>query len=148
MKIYLSGDHAGFILKEKIKKWLEQEGYVVVDCGPFKLDKKDDYPDYVVPMAKKVSKDKGSFGFSFAGSGEGEAIAMNKVKGIRAVVYYGKNLNIVKFSRKHNNANILSFGAWFAKEHECKRAISIFLKTEFDEGSRHERRLKKIEGRG
>lgn len=146
MKIYLSGDHAGFILKDKVKKWLENEGHEVIDCGPFKLDKKDDYPDYVVPMAKEVSKDNGSFGFSFAGSGEGEAIAMNKIKGIRAVVYYGKNLNIVRLSRQHNNANILSFGVRFAKESECKKAIFIFLKTKFDEGSRHERRIEKIEG--
>jgi|SRR3989344_1079681 len=146
MKIYIGGDHAGYQLKEKIKPWLEKQGHEIVDCGPFKIDNNDDYPDFVIPLAKQVSKDKGSMGISLAASGQGEGIAMNRVKGIRAAVYYGKNMNIIKLSREHNNSNILSIGARFVSDSEAKKAINLWLKTKFDPDSRHERRLKKIEG--
>ena len=87
-KIYLSGDHAGFKLKENVKKWL-LEKYEVEDIGPLVYDKKDDYPDFVIPMARKVAKNKNSRGLIIAGSGQGEAIATNKIKGIKAGLYHG-----------------------------------------------------------
>ena len=143
-KIYLAGDHAGFKLKEKIKPWLEKT-YEVIDLGPLKYNSKDDYPDYVVPLAKRISKEKNSFGIVFAGSGQGEAIAANRVKGVRSVVFYGGSLKIVELSKKHNNTNILSLGARFLTENQTKKAIQVWLKTKFSEEKRHKTRLRKIE---
>ena len=145
-KVYLSGDHAGFYLKEKLRDFLRKKGFEIRDFGPYAYDKNDDYPDFVIPMAKAVKKDK-VFGLVIAGSGEGEAIAINKLKGIRAPVYHGKNLKIIKTTREHNDANILCIGARFVSEKESKKAVEIFLRTKFAKG-RHERRLKKFEGLG
>ena len=142
-KIYLSGDHAGFELKENIKKWL-LEKYEVEDVGPLVYDKNDDYPDFVIPMARKVAKNKNSRGLIIAGSGQGEAIATNKIKGIKAGLYHGGSQKIIKTGREHDNINILCLGSRFVSESEAKRAVNLFLKTKFQKG-RHSRRLKKIE---
>lgn len=144
-KIYVSGDHAGFKLKEKIKPWLEKKGYSVIDMGPFKYNPKDDYPDFIIPMARAVSKDKNSRGIIIAGSGQGETIAANRIKGARAALFYGGNPNILKLSRAHNNSNILSIGARFLNEKQAKKAIETWLKAPFSNATRHKRRLKKIE---
>ncbi|MBI2107468.1 RpiB/LacA/LacB family sugar-phosphate isomerase [Candidatus Woesearchaeota archaeon] len=145
--IYLAGDHAGFKLKEKIKNFLENRNYLVEDLGPFEYNPEDDYPDFVVPLAKKVSKDNNSRGIIIAGSGEGEIIAANRIHGARAVLYYGsKNpKEILELSRAHNNSNILSLGARFLNETQVKKAIDIWLKTPFSNALRHKRRLEKIE---
>jgi ribose 5-phosphate isomerase B len=143
-KIYLAGDHAGFKLKNKLKPYLGKLGYKVEDLGPHEFKKGDDYPDYVIPLARKVARDKGSKGIVMAGTGQGELIAMNKVKGARAALYYGGNLNIIRLSRGHNDSNILSLGARFVNEKEAKRAIKVWLNTKFD-GGRHLRRLKKMQ---
>jgi len=142
-KIYIAGDHAGLKLKLKIKKYLENLNFKVFDFGPLEYDSTDDYPDFVIPLAKKISKEKGSKGIVIAGSGQGEAIAMNKFKNVRAALYHGGNTKIVQTGRAHDNSNILSFGSRFITETEAKRAIKIFLNTGFDEG-RHRRRLNKI----
>ena len=126
--------------------FFRKKGFEIRDFGPYAYDKNDDYPDFVISMAKTVKKDK-VFGLVIAGSGEGEAIAINKLKGIRAPVYHGKNLKIIKTTREHNDANILCIGARFVSEKESKKAVEIFLKTKFAKG-RHERRLKKFEGLG
>ena len=146
-KIYIAGDHAGFELKGKLKQYLEKLGYVVEDLGPFKYDSEDDYPDFVIPLAKKVAKNKNSRGIIIAGSGEGEIIAANRIKGARAVLYYGsKNpAKILKLSREHNNSNILSLGARFLTEKEVYEAVRIWLKALFSNATRHKRRLRKIE---
>ena len=117
-KIVLGTDHAGFELKEEIKKFLIQSGFEVEDMGTSKYDPGDDYPDFIVPAAKKVAADPNAKGIIFGGSGQGEAIAANKVKGIRAAVYYGDNLDIVKLSRAHNNCNIL-FKFIICKKQNC-----------------------------
>ncbi|MGK0209018.1 MAG: ribose 5-phosphate isomerase B [Patescibacteria group bacterium] len=140
---YISGDHAGFKLKEKIIPFLEKQGLVIVDKGPFSYNKLDDYPDFVIPMAKNVSEDKGSVGIIVAGSGQGEAIASNKIAGIKAGLYHGGSPRIVRTGREHDNINILCFGSRFVTESEAKKAIKIFLKTEFQKG-RHTKRLNKI----
>lgn len=145
MKIYIAGDHAGFKLKEKLKPWLEQKGNEVIDMGPFKLNPKDDYPDFVIPLAKKVSKDQKSRGIIMAGSGQGEVIAANRVKGARAALFYGGNVKILKLSREHNNSNILSLGARFLKENEIKKAITVWLAAPFSNAVRHKRRLAKAD---
>ena len=143
-KIFLGTDHAGFELKEYVKKHLLKLGMEVEDMGAHKLDSKDDYPDFIVPVAKKVSKNQNSRGIVFGASGQGEAIVANKIKGIRAALYYGRNMEIVKLSRTHNDANILSLGARFLTKEEAIEAINLWLKTGFSKEPRHIRRIKKI----
>ncbi|MBS3085929.1 RpiB/LacA/LacB family sugar-phosphate isomerase [Candidatus Pacearchaeota archaeon] len=145
-KIYTASDHVGFKLKEKLKKYLDNEGYEIKDFGSHKYNKLDDYPDFVIPLAKALSKDKTFKGVIFGKSGQGEAITANKVKGIRAVVYYGGNLNIIKLSRQHNDSNVLSLGAGFLSYQEAVKAVDLWLKTPFSNALRHKRRLGKIEG--
>ena len=143
LEIYLSGDHAGFKLKEKLKKWLEKKGFKVKDFGPHEYNKNDDYPDFVIPMARAVVKDKVR-GIIIAGSGQGEIIAANRIKGARAVLFYGGNsTNMLKLSRAHNNSNILSLGSRFLNESQVKKAITIWLKAPFSNAVRHKRRLMK-----
>jgi len=142
-KIILASDHAGFKLKEDIKKYLIEEGMEIEDMGAHSLNPEDDYPDFVVPAAKKVVKDQ-TKGIIFGSSGQGEAIAANKIKGIRAALYYGENMEIVKLSRTHNNTNILSLGAKFLTKDEAIKAVNIWLKTDFSNEERHRRRIKKI----
>lgn len=146
MKIYIGGDHAGFELKEKVKAWLERQGHKVIDFGPFEYEKEDDYPDFTIPLAEKVSVDKKSRGIVIAGSGIGEVIASNKVKGIRSVLFYGKaDKFFLETSRKHDGTNILCFGSRFVSFEEAKKAIKIWLATDFSREKRHIRRLGKIE---
>ena len=142
-KIILATDHAGFKLKEEIKSYLEKEGYEIEDMGANSFDREDDYPDFIIPAAKKVAKEK-CLGIIFGGSGQGEAIAANKVKGVRAALYYGKNLEIVKLSKTHNKTNILSLGARFLEKDEAIKAVKTWLSTEFNNEERHIRRILKI----
>ena len=145
-KIFLGADHAGFELKEEVKKYLKGLGMEVEDKGAHKFDPQDDYPDYIAQVAKKVAEDtKNNKGIVFGASGQGEAIAANKIKGVRAALYYGGNIGIVKLSRTHNNANILSLGARFLNKEEAIEAVNMWLKTDFSNEARHIRRIKKIE---
>jgi len=143
--IYLAADHAGFELKNQIKKYLEEELKLEVeDMGAYEENPDDDYPDFVIPAAQKVAENpEENKGIVLGGSGQGEAIAANKVKGVRALLYYGGSLDIVKLSRQHNDANVLSLGARFVDFEQAKKAIDIWLATEF-EGGRHENRIEKI----
>ncbi len=150
MKIYLGTDHAGFKKKEALKKYLESlKKFEIMDCGAFKYDQIDDYPDFVRPVAERVSIDlknnKESLGFIFGGSGQGEAIVANRIKGIRAIVYYGGSTEIIKLSKEHNNANILSFGAKFLTEKEIIEVVNLWLNTDFTNDERHVRRIEKID---
>jgi len=141
--IYIASDHAGIELKQKLIDHLKEQGNEVEDCGAHTLDPEDDYPDFIYPCAVKVSENPGSLGIVIGGSGNGEAIMANKVKGIRAAVYYGGHEDIVSLSRQHNNANVLSLGARFLSLDNAKRAVDLFMETGFD-GGRHERRIGKI----
>ena len=143
-KIILGTDHAGFELKEEVKKYLQNQGYKVRDKGAFKLDKNDDYPDFIYAAAKEVSENSDSKGIIFGGSGQGEAIVANKIKGIRAIVFNCGNLDIIKSSRTHNDSNILSIGARFVSKEAAFKAIRLWLETGFSNEPRHQRRLKKI----
>ncbi len=145
-RVYLAADHAGFELKEEIKKLLSTHGFEVSDLGAMRLDKDDDYPAYMRAAAEAVAKDLGSFGIIFGGSGEGEAIVANRVKGVRAAEYYGGALDIIKLSREHNDANILSIGARFVSRESAERAILLWLETKFSNEERHVRRIKEIDG--
>ena len=89
MKIYVASDHAGFYLKKELIKYLDIKGYEVEDCGAYEMDPDDDYPDFIIPCAEKVAKDKKSLGIVIGGSGQAEAIAANKVKNVRAALFYG-----------------------------------------------------------
>ncbi|PIQ79048.1 ribose-5-phosphate isomerase [Candidatus Peregrinibacteria bacterium CG11_big_fil_rev_8_21_14_0_20_41_10] len=144
MKIFLGTDHAGFELKEIVKKFLEMAGHEVHDMGALTYDELDDYPDFIIPAAEAVGKDpENTRGIVFGGSGQGEAIAANKVKGVRAALYYGHNLEIVRLSREHNNSNVLSLGARMQTPEEAKEAVQLWLDTKFA-GDRHQRRIDKI----
>lgn len=145
MKIYLATDHAGFELKEKVKAFLLEKGYVVEDCGSYTFDKEDDYPDFISQAAKRVSEDpQNSRGIIFGGSGQGEAIVANKFNNIRAVVFYGDTIDLIPVFREHNDANILSIGARFATEENALKAVDLFLETSFSGDGRHTRRIEKI----
>ena len=144
MKIYIATDHAGFELKNRLKEYLQSMNYDVEDCGALVFDSLDDYPDFILPAAKKVAKDKNSKGIILGGSGQGEAMAANRIKGIRAMVYYDGPNEIVKLSRMHNNANIISFGARFVSFEKAVEVLKIWLDEEF-EGGRHEARINKLD---
>jgi len=154
-KVYFASDHAGYQMKGMLLAYVRDElGHEVEDCGAFALDKDDDYPDLIRPCAEKVSADPGSFGIIAGASGQGEAMAANRVPGARAGVYYGdpgvaqtdaggKELSLIASMRAHNDANILSLGLRFLSEEAAKDAIRVFLATPFD-GGRHERRVRKL----
>jgi len=154
MKIYLATDHAGFELKEAVRDWLLENNYEVEDCGAHEFDQNDDYPDFIKIAAEAVSNDpENSRGIIFGGSGQGEAMVANRHKNVRAVVYYGEpsealakggGLSIIKLSREHNNANILSIGARFLNKEETLKVIALWLKTPFSNEERHTRRLAKF----
>jgi ribose 5-phosphate isomerase B len=146
MVVLLASDHAGFALKEVVKRDLKQLGYTVQDEGAFAFKDGDDYPDFIKLVAKQVSADPdNSRGIIFGGSGEGEAIVANRFPRVRATVYYGGPVDIITLSRLHNNANILSIGARFVTEIEAQKAIHTWLTTEFPGEERHVRRIAKID---
>ena len=144
MKIYLATDHAGFNLKEKLKIYLKDKNYVVEDCGALTFDPLDDYPDFILPAAKKVAEDSNAKAIIMGGSGQGEAMVANRINGIRASVYYGGPDEIISLSRLHNNANILSLGARFITFEQAIKIIDLWLSTKF-EGGRHQTRIKKLD---
>lgn len=148
MRIYIASDHAGFELKKELIEHLKSKGHEVEDMGAHEYDEADDYPDFIYPCAQKVTDDTGSLGIVIGGSGQGEAMVANKVKGIRAVVYYGgsstaSGLDIIRLSKEHNNANVLSLGARFLSVDEAKETVDLWLSTKFA-GERHQRRIDKI----
>ena len=144
MKIHLATDHAGLELKEKVKLYLSDLNYEVIDHGAYEYDALDDYPDFIFPCANAVSNDTESKGIILGGSGQGEAMAANRVKGVRAAVFYNGPDEIIKLSRQHNNANILSLGARFMSEEEMYKIIEVWLSTDFESG-RHQRRIEKLD---
>ena len=144
MKIYLASDHAGFKLKKILIKHLLESEYDIEDCGAFNFEPLDDYPDFIIPAAKKVAEQPNARGIIVGGSGQGEAMAANRVQGVRAAVYYDGPVDIVKLSRSHNNANILSLGARFISFQKASQIIDLWLSEKF-EGGRHEHRIKKLD---
>lgn len=144
MKIHLATDHAGLELKNVIKAYLMEKGHDVTDHGAHEYDADDDYPDFIFPCAKAVAAEPESKGIILGGSGQGEAMAANRIKGVRAAVFYNGPDDIVKLSREHNNANILSLGARFMTESEIVDVIEMWLKEPFG-GGRHQRRIDKLD---
>ena len=144
MKIHLATDHAGLDLKNSIKEYLSDKGHDITDHGAYEYDALDDYPDYIFPCARAVAADTESRGIILGGSGQGEAMAANRIKGCRAAVFYNRPVEIVKLSREHNNANILSLGARFMSQEEICDVIEMWLVEPF-EGGRHQRRIEKLD---
>ena len=139
-KISLASDHAGFTLKEIIKKKLIKNKVKVLDFGPYNKDKVD-YPDYAKKVARNISSKKTNMGILVCGSGTGMAMSANKLRKIRAAVCY--NSVSTRLSRTQNNANILALGSRLTNKREALKLVNIFLSTKF-EGGRHLRRIKKI----
>ena len=140
MKIAISADHAGFELKKKIIKALEENGNEVKDFGTYS-DESIDYADFAYKAAKSVADKNEDFGIIICGSGVGVSITANKVKGIRAANCFNNEMSAL--ARQHNNANIICLGARFLSESQAIEMVNTFLTTEF-EGGRHERRVNKI----
>lgn len=165
--IYIASDHAGFELKNYLIEFLSSKGYDIKDMGAHKFSKEDDYPDFITPCAKIVANEnmRGGeaaahvFGIIIGGSGQGEAMAANRISGARAAVFYGAarsttvvdekgtaptdSFDIIRLARQHNNANILSLGARFISEELAREAVILFLETSFSGESRHIRRISK-----
>ena len=139
-KIFIASDHAGFELKEIIKKYLSKKKLIYQDLGP-ENDKSVDYPIYAHNVAKKVKVNKNNIGILICGSGTGMNIAANKHKNIRAAQCF--NLKSTKLSRLHNDANIITLGARLISKKKALNFVGIFLKTKF-EGGRHLKRVRKI----
>ena len=155
MRILIASDHAGFELKKTLFQFLKEKNFEITDLGPNELDHEDDYPDFVIPVAKAIGNDpEQSRGIIIGGSGQGEAMCANRFPRVRAVVFYGdkrlnleseKRFSLLSLSREHNNSNILAIGARFVSEEEAKKAVLLWLETPFSGEVRHLRRIEKID---
>lgn len=160
MKVFFAADHAGFLLKNALVEHVRTLGHEVEDMGALELNPEDDYPDFMTPLAKRIAAVPGSRGIMVGGSGQGEAMCANRVKGVRAAVFYGPmrvtaaleveggrsedGYDAVRLPRRHNDANVLSIGARFVSAEEADEAVRIFLETPASDAPRHARRLAKF----
>jgi ribose 5-phosphate isomerase B len=161
MKIALATDHTGFEQLKDLKEYLEELGHECVDFGPTSLNIGDDYPDFIFKAAKAVADGVCERGVIMGGSGQGEAIAANRLRGVRCAVFYGPAVigriidangrvssspyEIVRLSREHNNANVLSLAARFGALTDMKQVVKLWLETPFSEQPRHVRRIDKLD---
>ena len=165
-KLYFASDHAGFALKAALVEGMRTLGYEAEDLGAHALDPEDDYPDFITPCAQKVAEENPrglaarAFGIIIGGIGQGEAMCANRIRGVRAAVFYGPmrvtealdieggrsedGYDLVRLARRHNDANILSIGARFVSGAEALEAVRLFLTTPFSDSPRHARRLAKF----
>jgi ribose 5-phosphate isomerase B len=161
MKIFLATDHTGFSLKEKLKTFLNEKGYTVEDCGAYSYNKDDDYPDFIAKAAEAVGNDpQNTRGIIFGGSGQGEAMVANKINGVRCALFYTPAVptlavnaegdastdpfEILRLTREHNGANVLSIGIRFVKEEDVMKAVLLWLEAPDPTNERHLRRIEKI----
>ncbi|MET8146528.1 ribose-5-phosphate isomerase [Sphaerisporangium sp. NPDC005288] len=142
MRVYIAADHAGYELKNHLVSWLKEHGHDVVDDGPFVYDAEDDYPAFILRAAEGVVNDPGSLGIVIGGSGNGEQIAANKVRGVRAALAWSEQT--ASLSRQHNDANVISLGARMHSLEEATRFVEVFLSTPFSGEQRHQRRIDQI----
>lgn len=161
MRIALSTDHAGYERLKNLRQYLEDLGYECEYYGPANFDPLDDYPDFIEPAAQAVANGQCEMGIILGGSGQGEAMVANRIKGIRCAVYYGPipplsaiepdgqankdGLDIVGLSRQHNDANMLSIGARFVSDQSAQAAVKLWLDTSFSNDPKHLRRINKID---
>ncbi len=143
MTIYIAADHNGFRLKNVLRNWLEEEGYEVVDEGPDKFDKNDDYPDYGIKVARAVAeKPDERRGILICGSGVGMSVVADKVRGVRAAFIH--NEDIARAARRDDDINVLALGALYIDEMGAKKVVRVWLDEKFLEEERYIRRIKKI----
>jgi ribose 5-phosphate isomerase B len=142
MRVHVGSDHAGLEFKNTIIEHLKNQGHEVTDHGPFVYDALDDYPQFCIPAAQAVAKDPGSFGVVLGGSGNGEQMAANKVKGVRAALVWSQET--AKLAREHNDANVISLGGRMHPEKFCLELVDTFLATPFSGDERHVRRIGQI----
>lgn len=145
MTIHLASDHAGFEMKEFLKSALEELNYTIVDHGNFIYDKDDDFTDYISLAAQAVSENPKDKALILGGSGQGEAMLANRFPNVRATAYYHFDPEIIKLSREHNDANILSIGARFLSNEEVLESVLFWLEIPFSEKERYARRIEKME---
>ncbi len=139
MRIHIGSDHAGLDFKNRIVSHLSAQGHEVVDHGPHTLDPLDDYPVFCIPAAIATAADPGSLGIVLGGSGNGEQMAANKVKGIRAALVWNEATAIA--AREHNDANIIAIGGRMHTEEVALSLVDLFLATPFTNDPRHVRRI-------
>ena len=139
MRIHIGSDHAGLEFKNVIVKHLESQGHSVIDHGPHVYDALDDYPVFCIPCAEAVAKDPGSLGVVLGGSGNGEQMAANKVKGVRAALVW--SIETAKLAREHNNANVIAIGGRMHSEEFCLQLVDTFITEPFPGDERHVRRI-------
>lgn len=160
MKIYLATDHAGFEMKEKIKAFLLEKNFDVEDCGAFTFDPADDYPDFISLAAEKISAHPEDRAIIFGGSGQAEQMVANKYPGVRCALFYAPRIPVhsadvsgrmstdpyemIRLTREHNDANILSLGARLLTDEEAMHAVALWLATPFSNDPRHVRRIQKM----
>lgn len=161
MKIAITTDHAGFEALKELKTYLESLGHECIDYGPTVFDAEDDYPEFMFPAARAVAAGESERGVIMGGSGQGEAMAANRIAGVRAALFYGPvtakaavdadgtvsddPYEIVKLSRQHNDANVLSLSGRFLTLDEMKTALKLWLETPFSGAERHVRRIRKLD---
>jgi ribose 5-phosphate isomerase B len=143
MRVHIGSDHAGFELKNHLTQHLTAAGHDVVDHGPALYDPVDDYPTYCLRTAAAVVADQGSLGIVIGGSGNGEQIAANKVRGVRAALAW--STETATLSRQHNDANVISIGVRMHPVEDAVRFVEIFLATPYSGEDRHTRRIKMLE---
>jgi ribose 5-phosphate isomerase B len=142
MRVFLGSDHAGFELKRRLIDHLTAGGHEPIDCGPFVYDAEDDYPPFVLAAAAATVAEPGSLGIVIGGSGNGEAIAANKVPGVRAALAW--TVQTAELGRQHNDANVISIGARMVSEDDAVTMVDIFLATPFSQEERHSRRIEML----
>lgn len=142
MRIHIGSDHAGLDFKNELITHLVMNGHDVTDHGPYEFQPLDDYPDFCIPCAEAVAKDPSSLGIVLGGSGNGEQIAANKVKGIRAALVW--SIETAKLAREHNNANVIAVGERMHESDFVKLLIDTFIATPYPGDERHARRIQKV----
>ena len=149
MRVHIGTDHAAFELKQFLVAGLTSKGYEVIDHGALEYYSQDDYPTTIIPCAEGVAADPGSLGIVLGGSGNGENIAANKVKGVRCALAY--KVELAQLGRQHNDANVVAMGGRFHTLDEALEIALAFLETPFSGDPRHQRRidmLTRYEGTG
>jgi ribose 5-phosphate isomerase B len=142
MRVFLGSDHAGYELKARLIAHLRDAGHDPIDCGALTFDVDDDYPPPCVTAAARTVAEAGSLGIVIGGSGNGEQIAANKVRGVRAALVWSDGT--ARLAREHNDANVISIGARDHPEADAMRFVDVFLATPFSQGERHRRRIAMI----
>jgi ribose 5-phosphate isomerase B len=161
VKIALATDHAGFKALKQLQTFLTSQGHECVNFGPKELNEADDYPDFIFPAAQAVANGECQVGIIMGSSGQGEAMAANRLKGVRCALYYGPSpmagkvdvegsaakdpFEILRLSRQHNHANMLSLAARFLDQAEIEKAVTIWLETAYSTEERHARRVAKLD---